>query len=156
MRRSDKEIKEIARIREIISECKVCRLGLVEKGQVYIVPMNFGAVYESGEITLYFHCAEDGRRMSILEENNKVGFEMDCMHELNGDGEKACTYSYRYASIIGSGIAEVINTTDEKIYALRCLMRHQTGKDFAITETMTNHVAVLRVRVSELSCKECK
>jgi len=42
MRRSDREVKDSARIDEIIRMCDCCRLGLVDGDGVYIVPLNFG------------------------------------------------------------------------------------------------------------------
>ena len=42
MRRHDREVKNLEGIREILDVCKVCRLGMYDGGEVYIVPMNYG------------------------------------------------------------------------------------------------------------------
>lgn len=45
---------------EIVAECDCCRLGLVDNGKAYIVPMNFGFEDAGSALTLYFHCAAEG------------------------------------------------------------------------------------------------
>ena len=42
MRRKDREVTDEKKIMEIISQCYCCRLGFIDKGAVYIVPLNFG------------------------------------------------------------------------------------------------------------------
>jgi nitroimidazol reductase NimA-like FMN-containing flavoprotein (pyridoxamine 5'-phosphate oxidase superfamily) len=45
MRRKDREITNVNDKIAIISECKVCRLGLSENNYPYIVPVNYGYTY---------------------------------------------------------------------------------------------------------------
>ena len=42
MRRKDREVTDIEKIKEILDACKVSRIGLMDVGMVYIVPMNHG------------------------------------------------------------------------------------------------------------------
>ncbi len=60
MRRKDREIIENSKIKEIISNCDCCRLGLNDNGKIYIVPLNFGFIEENGKYTFYFHGAKEG------------------------------------------------------------------------------------------------
>ena len=53
MRRKDREVKELSEITRIIDSSDCCRLGLVDKGKAYIVPMNFGYEVIGVEIVLY-------------------------------------------------------------------------------------------------------
>ena len=41
MRRLDKEITDLQLITEILEKSEICRLGLVENNEAYIVPVNF-------------------------------------------------------------------------------------------------------------------
>lgn len=152
MRRADREITEIAETLEVMRGCKVCRLGMYDDGEIYIVPMNFGFTYDNGQLALYFHGATEGRRAEALRRNNRVGFEMDCDHGLV-TAQTACGYSFRYASVIGNGIAHFIETTQDKIQALRMIMKHQTGREFEFNERMVNDVAVFRIDAESYSCK---
>lgn len=155
MRRKDREIKSSAEIQRILEACKVCRLGLSDQNNIYIVPMNFGAVFEEGRLVLYFHGAKEGKKLELIRKNPMVGIEMDCGHELV-TGKTACQYSYYYASIIGNGKAEIVTEPEEKQKALAVIMKHQTGREFAEFETnpkLGRAVAVIRAEIEEFSCK---
>lgn len=155
MRRKDREVTEIEEIKKILDTCKVCRIGMYDKGKVYIVPMNMGYVLENGKLVLYFHGAKTGRKMEMIQQNPEVGFEMDCGHELV-EGSLACQYSYYYASIIGDGRAEIVTDPEQKLRALSVIMKHQTGREFEEFKTnpkMEQAVAIIRVEVEEYSCK---
>ena len=78
MRRKEKEIKDRKEIISILQKAKICRIGLSENNKPYIVPMNFG--YKEG--CLYFHCANEGRKIGIIKKNNNVCFEIDTDHKI--------------------------------------------------------------------------
>lgn len=155
MRRADREVTDFNRIIGILDQCKVCRVGLNDAGEVYIVPMNFGYSLEDENLTLYFHCAKEGRRMDILKTNSVVGFEMDCNHNLV-EGDVACRYSFKYASIIGTGDACFIEDPNEKMKGFHIIMKHQTGLDFEFNEQMVAPVTMFQVKVRNYCCKERK
>ncbi len=155
MRRHDREVERPEEIKEILDACKVCRLGMAEEGQVYIVPMNYGYEFEGDRLILYFHGAREGKRIELIRKNPLVGIEMDCGHELE-EGELACQYSYYYGSIIGNGKAELVDEPGQKMKALAVIMKHQTGKDFAELEKnpkLEKAVAIIRVEVESYTCK---
>ena len=66
MRRKDREISDYSEIIRIIESCSVCRLGLMDENEAYIVPMNFGYIVENKELTLYFHSAKEGRKIDLM------------------------------------------------------------------------------------------
>ena len=102
MRRQDREVTDPQRIREIIDACAVCRLGLYDGEEVYIVPLNFGYAQQGGRWTLYFHGAHEGRKMELLRRKPTVSFEMDAHFALL-PGPNACQYSARYQCVMGTG-----------------------------------------------------
>ena len=67
--------------------------------------------------------------MEMIRKDPRAGFEMDCGHGLQ-EGEKACQYSYYFASVIGTGKAQILEDPAEKLMALEIIMKHQTGKEF--------------------------
>ena len=79
--------------------------------------------------------------------------ELECRIQLIPAGDNPCGYGSAYASVIGRGIAEIVEDPAEKCEGLRLLMLHQTGRDFPISEAMASSVSVLRVRIRELSAK---
>ena len=85
MRRHDREVTERAKIDEIIESFDCLRLGLKAEDGAYIVPLSFG--YAPGEIAkFYFHSAMEGRKVSMIADGTKAGFEMDSAHRL-GEAE---------------------------------------------------------------------
>ncbi|MGN0622220.1 MAG: pyridoxamine 5'-phosphate oxidase family protein [Porcipelethomonas sp.] len=158
MRRSDLEVISDNEICTLIDQCKICRIAMNDSGGIYIVPLNFGYEFERGIYTFYFHSASKGRKICALKDHSDVAFEMDCGGELS-EGKMACDYSFYYGSIIGSGYAEFIEKTKEKISALKHIMKHQTGKNFENTdflyETVEN-TTVFKIVADKISCKQHK
>jgi nitroimidazol reductase NimA-like FMN-containing flavoprotein (pyridoxamine 5'-phosphate oxidase superfamily) len=154
MRRKDREVTETEAKLAIIKNCKVCRIGMVEDGQAYIVPLNFGYEFKDDELTLYFHGALEGRKIDILKKNPTVCFEMDGEHELI-DGSKTGVYSFAFASIIGFGTVKFLEQDDEKSHGLTVLMRYQTGhdRDFEFTPEQIRGTAVFTIKVNSFTGK---
>ncbi len=154
MRRKDREIKDLEQMLNIMKSCGCCRIGLVDKDEAYIVPMNFGYEESEGNITLYFHCARDGRKLDLLPKQKNVAFEMDSGHELM-EGENACQFSYFYRCIMGKGKIEILEDDSEKLYGLQRIMAHYSGEaDWKFRQEAVNRIAVLKLSVEEWSCKE--
>ena len=151
MRRTNREIKDIYEIKKIIDECKVLRIATKDDDGLYIVPLNFGYSFKNNSFIFYFHSAKEGRKIDAFKANAEVAFEMDCEHELV-EAEKACGYTYKFASVIGKGTIEFLEG-ESKRNALSILMKHQTGRDFAFDEEMADRVAVYSLVVNQLSAK---
>ena len=70
MRRKDREVKDFEVVKQIIEECDVIRIGLVDDDLYpYIVPMNFGYEFEGEEIHFYLHGAMAGRKYELMKRN---------------------------------------------------------------------------------------
>ena len=98
MRRSDREVKDVKEIIEIMKRCDVCRLALNdESGFPYIIPLNFGLIVKNGRdasavprdlrindskdsvgIRLFFHGALEGTKIDLMRRDPRASFEMDC------------------------------------------------------------------------------
>lgn len=152
MRRADREVTDIKEILEIVDACKVCHIAMMDGEWPYLLAMNFGYTYEEGQLVLYLHSAREGKKLELLEKNNKVFFEMDCEHAVI-PAKYACAYNFRYASVMGRGYCEIVTDVDEKIKALEVLMKHQTGQDFAMEQKHTMAVAVLRITAIDFTGK---
>lgn len=152
MRRKDREVTRYEDLLGMIARFKVCRLGLWDGREAYIVPLNFGYEERDGFLNLFFHCAREGRKLDILRTRPAVSFEMDGDHELL-EGDTPCRYSYAYGCVMGRGVVEFLQKDDEKIHALSRIMLHQTGREADFTPGMARAVCVLRLRVESVSGK---
>ena len=156
MRRKDREVLDEVKIDKFIRNCDCCRIGFYDKenNEVYIVPLNFGYSHVDNKRVFYFHGAKEGRKSELISKTKKVSFEMDSNHELIV-GKIACNYSERYQSVMGTGLISFVEDKDEKIAALNEIMFQSTGKkDWDFPEPMLNGVAVFKIEVTSLSCKE--
>lgn len=154
MRRKDREITDKTIVKDIIFRCQCCRIGFYDGKQVYIVPLNYGYEYNEQAYTFYFHSALEGRKIELIQSNPLVGFELDTNCRIH-QADHACGYSASYQSIIGNGIISLVTDTQEKYHGLHLIMEHYTGKnDWEFQEKMVEKVAVIKLVVEEMSCKE--
>lgn len=156
MRRGEREVTDRAEMLEILESCDVCRLGLVDTAaaspEAYIVPMNFGIEVDGGRLTLWFHCASEGRKLDIIKRGGTVTFEADCRHELM-TGNTACEWSYRYASVMGKGRLTIADG-ELKAYGLDRIMSHYGSAGMhAFNDRAMKAVTVLRLDVTDITCK---
>ena len=156
MRRKDREVLDEVKIDKFIRNCDCCRIGFCDKenNEVYIVPLNFGYSNVDNKRVFYFHGAKEGRKIELISKTKKVSFEMDSNHELIV-GKMACNYSERYQSVMGIGLISFVEDKEEKAMALNEIMFQSTGKkDWNFSEPMLNGVAVFKIEITSLSCKE--
>ena len=148
MRRKDREITDFDAIVLIIRTCDSCVLGLNDDGFPYLVPMNFGMDIEEGQLYLYFHCANEGKKLDLIRKDNRVTFEMDCEHNFILYEERmSCTMGF--ASVIGHGTISFV-PEEEKLDALKILMRQYHAEDFRFNTDMVPATTVLRLKVSDV------
>ena len=153
MRRKDREITRIEDILSIVDRAKVLRLGLFDDNFPYIVPLHFGYEYAEGKLIFYMHSAKEGHKLDLIRRNQNVCIELDCDTELISGGDIPCSYSSSFASLIGRGLAEIVDDEQEKVRGLYLLMKNQTGREFEITTQMASAVAVIKVAVCDFSAK---
>jgi nitroimidazol reductase NimA-like FMN-containing flavoprotein (pyridoxamine 5'-phosphate oxidase superfamily) len=151
MRRTDREITDRTAIEGILSEARICRIGLAEEGEPYIVPMSFG--YESGAI--YLHSAVEGKKIRMIGNNPRCCFEVDfCDGIVKGD--RPCSWGIRYRSVIGFGRAVILTDPAEKKHGLNCIMRQYQGGGHDFSDKDLNNVAVIRISVESMTGKMSK
>lgn len=153
MRRKDRQITDETAIRAILDKAQVLHLAMIDGDRPYVVPLHYGYSLIDGRLTLYLHSAKEGRKLDVLQKNGRVAFVLETDVASISGGEIPCKYGAAYASVMGEGKAVLLTDPAEKAAALQILMKIQTGREFTITEAMTESVAVLRVDVETYSAK---
>jgi nitroimidazol reductase NimA-like FMN-containing flavoprotein (pyridoxamine 5'-phosphate oxidase superfamily) len=151
MRKKEREITDRAVIEEIIRQSSVCRLALSEDNCPYIVPLCFG--YKDN--ALYFHTAREGKKLRILEKNNRVCFEFDILIELVRS-EEACRWGMRYMSVVGFGKTSLIEDCESKQTAFDIIMQHYSGNSFAYREDALHKAAIIKVEIEHMTGRRSK
>ncbi|WP_242347398.1 pyridoxamine 5'-phosphate oxidase family protein [Mucispirillum schaedleri] len=124
----------------------VIRLGLVDNGISYIVPVNF-AYYNNA---IYFHTGLNGRKIPLLKKAEKISFQADRFDSLKTH-DTACGHSSYFASIHGEGIPVFLESKEDKYFGLDLLMEKYTGKKWNdFPEKILNVTNVIRIDITKL------
>jgi nitroimidazol reductase NimA-like FMN-containing flavoprotein (pyridoxamine 5'-phosphate oxidase superfamily) len=152
MTKRERQITDEAQIMDILDKGKVLHLGLAVDNEPYVVPMNYGYTHEDGKLVIYLHSAVRGKKLDMIRANPKVFFEIDC-DLVPFESELPCQYGLAYSSVMGKGIARIVDDVEEKKKAMSILMKTQTGKDFTFEDRLVSIVAVIRIDVEAYTAK---
>ncbi|QEN08700.1 pyridoxamine 5'-phosphate oxidase family protein [Oceanispirochaeta crateris] len=150
MRRKEKEITDRVEIDSILKTARICRLAMIDGDTPYVIPLNYGY----SQNTLYFHSANEGRKINILHKNPRACFEVEWDTSLV-EGKDPCQWSMNFQSIIGSGQVEFIESPEQKVKALSIIMSQYSEKeDFSYPTEAVNGVTVFKLAIDEICGKQ--
>ena len=153
MRRSDREITDPKIIEEFVAGEQILRVAFYDEGDIYIVPVNYGYLYENDKYSFYFHGAKAGRKYELSKSKPIVGFEIDGKYKLL-ENETACDYSAAFQSVIGTGTLQIVDNMEEKKLGLNTLMKQVSRhSDWSYDAKMLEAVAVFKLDVQKIACK---
>ena len=131
---------------ETLKSMDIIRLGLVDKGTAYIVPVNFA--YHNNAI--YFHTGIDGRKIPLLKTAEKISFQADKFDSLKTHNI-ACGHSSYFHSVHGEGVPVFLETKEDKYFGLDLLMEKYTGKKWGdFPDKILNITNVIRIDITKL------
>jgi hypothetical protein len=150
MRRKDKEVTDAMIIHNLLARAEICRLAMVDEGEPYIVPVNYG--FRDG--ALYVHSAAVGRKIDILKRNNRVCFEVESPTSIVRH-DKPCRWVAKARSIVGYGRVEFVTDFEEKKRGLDAIMEHY-GKPGPneYDERQVRAIVILRIAIESVCCKQ--
>ena len=131
MKRRDRELTELEEFRYVLDHSDVVHIAMHDGDGLYLL---------------------EGKKWDLIRENDQVAVEIDCDHALI-EGKVPCQYGYGYASILGSGRMEILDSPEEKAEAMAVLMKTMTGKDFSFNEKLVSIVTVARIAVDSYTGK---
>ena len=146
MSRQDRLVTDQEELIEIIRRCQVIHIGMHDGEDIYVIPMNYGYTWENNKLTFYLHGALEGKKIDLLKKNGRIGFEVDCDHELV-EGKVPCQFAFKFASVAGTGTARILEESQEKIQAMEYLMKKYSDREFEFTERLVSIVSLIRVEV---------
>ena len=152
MTKRERQVTDEEQIRQILDNGKILHLGLAVDNEPYVVPMNYGYAFEGEKLVIYLHSSVRGKKLDMIQANPKVFFEIDC-DWIPFEGELPCQYGLSYSSVMGKGVARIVEDVEEKKKAMSILMKTQTGKDFSFLDRLVSVVAVIRIDVAEYTAK---
>lgn len=133
---------------------QLLRLGFCDEGGAYIVPLNFGYEERGGKRTFYFHGAREGRKMELIKAGGPVGFELDTGWRLN-EAKEACEVFRELPERDRQGRGEPDRGPGREAVRSGADNGAQLWRDgWEYPEEMLDSVAVFKLEVTELDCKE--
>jgi nitroimidazol reductase NimA-like FMN-containing flavoprotein (pyridoxamine 5'-phosphate oxidase superfamily) len=150
LRRADREITDRAVIEAILRRAEVGRLGLAVDNVPYVVPLNY--VYHNG--TIYFHSANEGRKIDMLKANPQVCFEVD-EHYGTVRSNKPAPHSMHYASVMVFGRASLVDDLPLKFDALQALLdKYAPGRHYRpMRLNEAREVTVVQITIEAMTGK---
>ncbi len=160
MRRADREVTDPAQVMAIVEACAIIRIAYTDAEGPTIVPMNFGFTTEivenAAKPTFYFHSAPIGRKMDAIKAANNalpVAFEMETDCEVV-EGRTLCNWGEAFKSVVGTGIASIVDDLEESRTALGLLMKQQAGMEHVeFTDQQVRSVTVWKVESDYVTAK---
>ena len=140
---------------DILDHTDVICLAMNNGDFPYIIPVNFGYELTSdNQLIFYIHGAKVGTKVELIRQNPLVSFELDTKHQLI-TAEKACKYSFNYASVIGNGYVTFIEEPSAKIEALQIMMnKFAPNKNFSFAEGDVRPIIVIKIEVQAYNAKK--
>ncbi len=155
MRRSERRIDDIAEMIEILRDAEYGHLALVDGGRPYLVALNYGFTADGSRITLYFHCAPEGRKLDCIRKNPAACFMVESGVRVVSAGPESCKWTAHYRSVVLEGTLELAESLPEKRAALSCLMKHfDAGHELKAPDKMMNMLTILKMNVEHISGKQ--
>lgn len=148
MRRKEKAVTDPHAIEAIIAKATVCRLAMCDQSTPYVVPLCFG--YQNN--VFYFHSANQGRKLDVLNANPNVCVEIETDITLK-PGDKPCNWGMGFDSVIAFGTARQVSDPEEKRQALDAIMDHYGNGPWAYSDKALAATIVIRVDVDQMTAK---
>ena len=157
MRRSDRELKDMADIVATAKRETVRTVAFHDESCPYLIPLNYGAEVEEGKLVLYFHGAKEGTKIDKIRENPQVSYCIYGKNSLKIDYDAACKSTTSFESICGNGTAYFVEDLTSKKKALASLMNQMSQKkafeENSFAEAMVNAVTVWKIVTENVTGK---
>jgi hypothetical protein len=152
VRRKEYEITDVNAMKKVLSSTKYVTVALCKDSEPYLVTLSHG--YDADRNCVYFHCAQEGKKIDYIRANNKVwgqamvdeGYTEDC--------------GQPYTSVQFHGKVTFLENVDEKLHALTCMIRQlNENPEKAIANVKHESLTKLmigRIDIEYLSGKQLK
>jgi hypothetical protein len=143
MRRKEKQITDRHEMISILTEARYVTVAMCDEDGPYLVSLTHG--YDEKRNALYFHCAQGGRKVDVLQKDNRIWGQ--ALVDL-GYAEGRC--DHLYATTQFRGRVTFVEDLEEKRHALKTMIRkNEPSPDRVIAEQISED-SLLRVRIGRI------
>lgn len=143
IRRRDKEITDVNEMKKILKTAKYVTVAMCLNNEPYLATLSHG--YDEERNRIYFHCAAEGKKISILQMNNHVWGQalID-----RGYVQGACDQLYATAQF--SGRVTFVEDIIEKEHGLRVMIESLDDNPEALIKKQLLPQSVQKVRIGRI------
>jgi nitroimidazol reductase NimA-like FMN-containing flavoprotein (pyridoxamine 5'-phosphate oxidase superfamily) len=115
VRRKDREVTDSDALKAVLKTTKYVTIALCMNNEPYLVSLSHG--YDEKRNCLYFHCADEGKKLVYMKANSKVWGQAVLDYGVTDE----CDYAYK--SVHFKGTMSMIDDLSEKQHAMEVLVR---------------------------------
>ena len=115
VRRKDREITDSDALKKVLKSTKYVTVALCMDNEPYLVSLSHG--YDETRNCLYFHCADEGKKLLYLKANSKVWGQAVQDYGVTDE----CDYAY--TSVHFKGTVTLIEDLREKQHGMKVMVR---------------------------------
>lgn len=143
IRRKEKQIKDRQELTWIIQKAKHITLAMCSDNEPYLVTLNHG--YDQNKDCIYFHCAQEGKKIDILTENNLVWGQA-----LVDKGYVQGMCDHLYATTHFKGRVTFVTDYEEKKHALTVMINALEEEPEKVIQKQITNESVLKVGIGRI------
>ena len=154
IRRKEKAIDSQEEMVEILKNARYVTVAMCFENEPYLVTLSHG--YDEKQNCIYFHCADQGKKIDILKSNPVVwGQALEDLGYVQGKCD------HLFATVQFRGIVQFVEEAQDKRHALEVMiesLEHNPNsvKEIQLTEKAIHRVTIGRIAVEFLSGKKSK
>ena len=150
VRRKDREITDSNELKRVLKSTKFVTIALCMKNEPYLVSLSHG--YDETGNCLYFHCADEGKKLVYLNANSKVWGQAVLDYSVTDE----CDYAY--TSVHFKGTASIVDDLKEKQHAMNVMVRQLSAHpDEKLAKIMPDKLArtnIVRIDIGYITGKK--
>jgi nitroimidazol reductase NimA-like FMN-containing flavoprotein (pyridoxamine 5'-phosphate oxidase superfamily) len=120
VRRKDQEITDSAVLKMVLRSTKYVTIAMCMDNEPYLVSLSHG--YDEAQNCLYFHCADEGKKLVYLKANSNVWGQAVLDYGVTDE----CDYAY--TSVHFKGTVSLIDDLREKQHGMEVMVRQLSEK----------------------------
>jgi nitroimidazol reductase NimA-like FMN-containing flavoprotein (pyridoxamine 5'-phosphate oxidase superfamily) len=154
MRRKDKEITDANEMKIILKKARYVTVAMCLNDEPYLATLSHG--YDESNNCIYFHCATEGKKINILQANNRVWGQA-----LIDRGYVQGSCDHLYATAQFSGRVTFVEDVAEKEHALKVMINSLDDNPEEIIQKQmlpdsVKKVTIGRVDIEHMSGKKAE
>ncbi len=152
IRRKEKAITDSDEMIAILKQAKYITVAMSLEDEPYLVTLSHG--FDAENNCIYFHCAQEGKKIDILKKNNRVWGQA-----LKDLGYATGECDHLFATTQFKGRVTFASDDDEKKHALKVMIQQledEPDKVFAkqVTDKSIKRVNIGRIDIENMSGKK--